>query len=164
MPTHKTFFGRIFGTAWDSIKTFFSNTFANANHDLLEVAIVITNVVKNALSSNTAQFLVDLTKTNLDNEILAIANKNLAILLGDEILLQGVKDATTTDEIQAVFQKVLDSFGTMTDSQKEKLYTSLAADVYKLYLEVKSGQKITFGEAALLVESAYQEWLSTQQK
>jgi|SRR6185312_689246 len=159
---HKTFFGKIFGNAWDSVKAFFKKAFEDADHDLLEVVIKITNVVKIALSSGTAQFLVDLTKTDLDNKVLDIANKYLAILLADEIMLQGLKEATTQEEIQAIFSKVLDSFGQMTDDQKAKFYTSLAADLYKLYQEIKSGKKITFGEAALLVESAYQEWLNSK--
>lgn len=162
MNTHKTFFGKIFGTAWDSIKGMFQKTIEAANHDFLQAAILVTNVVKTALSSGAAQFLVDLTKTDIDNKLLATANQYLPVLLADEIMLQGITTASTEEEVQAAYGKVLDSFGKMSDSKKEEFYTSLAANIYKVYQEIESGKKITFGEAALLVETAYQEWLNSK--
>lgn len=158
---HKTFFGKIFGSVWDSIKGVFQKQWDEANHDLLETAVKITNVVKIALASDTANFLVDLTKTDLDNEALAIANKWLPVVLADEMMLQGINSASTQDEVQAAFGKVLDSFGKFTTDQKEKFYTSVAATIYKVYNEIKGGQKITFGEAAKLVETAFEEWLQS---
>lgn len=162
MREHKTFFGKIFGVAWDSIKSFFQKKFEEADHNLLETAIKITNVIKIALASGTANFLVSLTRTDLDNKILAIANQYLPLILADEIMLHGITIASTEEEVKAAFGKVLDSFGNMSTDKKEEFYTSIAANIYKLYQEIKSGKKITFGEAALLVEAAYQEWLNSK--
>lgn len=158
---HKTFFGKIFGSAWDSIKSVFQKQWDAADHNLLEFAIKVTNVLKIACQSGTATFLTDLTKTDLDNEALAIANKWLPVVLADEIMLQGINSASSQEDVQAAFGKVLDSFGKFTSDQKEKFYTSVAAQIYKVAVEVKSGQKITFGEAAKLVESAFEQWLQS---
>ena len=158
---HKTFFGKTIGTVWDSISGFFKKQWDDADHNALEAVIKITNVLKIACQSQTATFLTDLTKTDLDNEALAIANKWLPVVLADELMLQGINSASTQDEVQAVFGKVLDSFGKFTSDQKEKFYTSVAATMYKVYQEIKSGQKITFGQAASLVEKAFEEWIAS---
>ena len=162
MRDHTTFFGRIFGTAWDSVISFFKKKFKDADHGLLEVAITVTNVVKQVLSSGAANFLVSLTPTDIDDKLLATLNKQLPIILANEIMIQGINQASTEEEVKSVFSKVLDSFGLMTDADKEQFYTSIAAKIYIVFQELKSGKKISFGEAALLVESAYQEWLNSK--
>lgn len=158
---HKTFFGKIFGSVWDSISGFFKKQWDAADHNGLELAIKLTNFVKICCQSQEANFLVSITKTGLDDAALAFAKKWLPSVLADLLLIQGINTASSEADIQVAFGKVLDSFGKFTTDQKERFYTSVAATIYKLYLEVQSGQKITFGEAAKLVQTAFEEWLAS---
>lgn len=162
MSTHKTFFGKIFGTAWDSIKSFFSKAWDNADHNLLEFAVQVTQKLKDGLQSGVVQAIVDATPTVLDNNILQAVNAFLPKLLADELLLKDIKDTSTAADVQAAAKEILDSFGGLSDQKKEQFYTSVSAKIYVLVMQIQHNQHITFGQAAQLVESAYQEWKSNQ--
>lgn len=161
---HRTFFGKIFGSAWDSIKSFFSKAWDDADHNLLEFAVVVTQALKNDLQSGVVKFIVDATPTELDNNILQAVNAFLPKLLADELLIKDVKDSSTEADAQEVAKKIVDSFGGLSSDKKEEFYTSVAAKIYVLAMQVKAGAHITFGQAAQLVESAYQEWENSQDK
>ncbi len=156
--THKTFFGKIFGNAWDSIKAFFNKVFQDADHNLLEAAIIITQGVKAALSSGVVADFVKLTPTKVDDDLLAIANQNLPKILASEILLKTLNKDNSEADDQAIITQVVNVFGGLSDAGKEELFTSIAAKVYVLLQQIKSGKKVTFGQAALLVESAWEQY------
>jgi hypothetical protein len=155
---HRTFFGKIFGTAWDSIKGFFSKAWDAADHDLLEFAVQVTQALKDGLQSGVVKAIVDATPTVLDENILQAVNNFLPKLLADELLLKDIHDNSTEADTQDVAKKILDSFGGLSDEKKEEFYTSTSAKIYALAVKIKHGEHITFGQAAQLVESAYQEW------
>lgn len=162
MREHKTFLGKTIGVAFDAFKGIFVRAYDAADHDLFGAIITVTNVVKNALNSSVANLLVNLTKTDVDNQVLKIANDWLAKILADELMLKGLTNASTPEEVQATFEKVFETFGTLTPEKKEKFYTSIAAELLMIAEEIKSGKKITFGEAAKDVEIAYQAWLASK--
>lgn len=143
---------------WLSVK----KLFFNIDKNLLNASIKITQVVKLCVNSGIPDIIASLTPTGLDDNILVLAKKNLPIILADQILLQGITDTSTEAEIQVVFQKVVDSFGKMNDNQKEKFYTSVASELLKMFQYVKSGKKLTFGQAAIFAEEAYQAWLNSK--
>lgn len=162
---HKTFFGKIFGSAWDSIKGFFNKLFKEADHDLLQTAIIITEGLKAALQTGVIRTFVQLTPTKVDDNLLQIANDNLPKLLASEQLLQVLKTGATEADAEVILTTIVDNFGGLSDKGKEELYTSIAAKFYVLVMEIKNGKKITFGKAALLIESAweeYQQWKNSK--
>lgn len=154
MSKHKTFFGKIFGWIGD--------LFHNANKDLLQAAIDITNTIKAALNSGIVDFITGLIPGTLDDSIVAALRTQLPVLLADELLVQSVGTPATEADAQLLATKLVDSFGLMTDAKKEKLYTSIAADIYIFLQNHLHGEKVTFGEAASLAESMYQAWLAEQ--
>lgn len=157
MREHKTFFGKIFGTAWDSVKVFFNKLFEEADHDLLQVCILLTEGIKAGLKSGVVTSFVNLTPTKVDDKLLAIANENLPKLLASEQLLQMLNANTTEADTETILKKIVDNFGGLSDKGKEELYTSIAAKFYALVMGLK-GKKITFGQSVLLIESAWEEY------
>lgn len=154
MAKHHTFFGILFGWIGD--------LFHSANEGFLKAAVTITQAIKDALNSGVINFLTSIIPGDLDNKIVEILRKQVPILLADELLIQGINDASTEADIQALAVKVVDSFGGLSDARKEKFYTSVAAQIYIFLKQHEDGHHITFGEAASLVESAYRSWLSAK--
>lgn len=148
--THKTFFGKLFGWVGDLLH--------NANKDYLQAAVDVTNAVKNFVNSGVATVLTAIIPTTIDDTIVATLKDKLPIILADELALQGLKADTTEEEAKATAQKILDSFGGLPDAKKEEFFTSIAARIYVEVQAIKAGTKVTFGEAALLVESFYQQY------
>jgi hypothetical protein len=155
---HKTFFGKIFGTAWDSIKSFFGKAWDAADHNLLEFAVTVTQALKDGLESGIVKAFVDATPTELDETVLRAMNVYVPKLLAAELLIKDVDENSTEADAQDVAKKILDSFGGLSSERKEEFYTKVSAKIYVMAMQIKHGQHITFGQAAQLVESAYQEW------
>lgn len=156
MAKHKTFFGKIFGWIGD--------LFHSANEGFLKAAITITQTVKNALNSGVFDFITSLIPGDLDNKIVAILRAKVPILLADELMIQGIKEGASEEEIKALAVKVVDSFGGLSDAKKEQFYTSLAAQIYIFLKQHQNGEHITFGEGAALVESGYRSWQASQEQ
>ena len=154
MAKHKTFFGKIFGWIGD--------IFNNAKQDLLQVAIDVTNEVKNALNSGITDFITKLIPGTVDDKIVQVLKDKLPILLADELLIQQAGKATTEADAQDIAEKLLDSFGGLSDEKKEKFFTSIAAEIYIFLMKHVHGEKVTFGEAASLAESMYQTYLESK--
>lgn len=155
MSKHKTFFGKIFGWIGD--------LFHSANEGFLKAAITVTEAVKNALNSGIVDFLTAIIPGDVDNKLVKILRAKVPVLLADELLIQGITDGSTEEEIQALAAKVVDSFGGLSEAKKEKLYTSLAAQIYIFLKKHQDKHHVTFGEAAALVESGYRSWLESKE-
>lgn len=154
-----TFFEKLFAFKFKWL----GNLIHSANGSFLQTAIDITNVVKNALQSKLIDFLTSVIPGTVDDKIVAILRANVPILLADELLLQQVGAPATEADAQALATKLVDAFGTLNDAAKEKFYTSIAAEIYIFLQQHQNGVKITFGQAATLAESFYQDWLQEQQ-
>lgn len=151
----KTFFGLLLKNAWNSIRGFFKRLFEDADHNLLEFAISLTTIAKNALQSKALDLLTGLTSTKVDDAILKLAREKVLLLLAAELIVHGLDAASTKEDVEAVATKITDVFEGLSDKDKGKLYTSLAAELYILFMDVKNGKTVTFGSAAALVEAAY---------
>jgi hypothetical protein len=158
MAKHHTFFGKVFGSLWDIIK----KPFDNANHPFLEIAINITNLVKDALNSGIVSTITTLIPGALDDKIVEILKEKLPILLADELLIQAAGTPTNQTDAEALAKQLVDSFGGLADDRKERFYTSLAADIYIFLQQHEHGEKVTFGEAAAFVEVAYKAYLQSK--
>lgn len=155
---HKTLMGKIFGTAWDAIKS----VFTAADKTLLKLAISITNAVKDALNSGITDFITKLIPGDLDDKIVEILRAKLPVLLADELLIEAAGEITTEEQARELGIKLVDSFGGLSDEKKERLYTSLAAEIYIFLQKHAHGEKVTFGEGAALAESMYRSWLESK--
>jgi hypothetical protein len=159
MSTHKTFFGKLlagdFNGAFGDLKAWLKGIWKDADHNVLKTAIQVTTAVKDALESKLVTSIIAFTTTKIDDDVSAFLHKNIVVLLADELLIQGITPDSTEEEVQAVAQKIVDSFGGMADKDKQQLFTSVAANAYRLWQDVKQGKHITFGAAAALVEGAY---------
>ena len=150
MSKHKTFFGKLFGWIGD--------IFHDADKNLLQAAVKITEIVKSALNSHVADFATSLTSTKIDDKLLAIAREKITFILAKEMLVLNASKPATEDEAQDLAKKIIDGFGVLSDDDKAELYTKLAAKLY-IFFKEHEGKKVTFGEAAALAESAYQTWI-----
>lgn len=155
---HKTFFGKIFGSLWDFIKS----PFDNADHTLLEIAIVVTNKVKNFLNSGVVDILTSVIPGNIDDTLVEILKKKVPIILADQLALKSLSDPNV--DPKDVAKELIDTFGGIPDEKKEKFYTTVAAEVFIFLQQHKNGEKITFGQAAAFVETAYQAWKASNKE
>lgn len=162
MKQHKTFFGKIFGTAWDSIKGFFSDLFEKADHDILQFVILATNEIKQGLQTGIIPVIVGMTETTKDDDLLAIANENLDKVIADAAILSGLSPTSTAEDFKAIAAKVLASFGVMADDTKAQLYTTISAKLYILYMKKKHNVDVSFGKAASLAEAGWQEFQASK--
>ena len=154
---HSTFFGKIFGPIWDAIK----KKFEDANKPFLEIAVNLTNIVKDALNSGAVDLLTTVIPGVTDDNIVALLRKILPTILADLLLLQASGVPATQEDSEKLAQQFIDSFGGFNDGRKERFYTELAAMI-NMFLNANEGKKVTFGASAQLVETAYQAWKESQ--
>lgn len=156
---HKTFFGKLlagdFTGAWQDIKNFVKKIWEDADHKAIDASITITEFIKNALDNSEVNILVALTPTKTDDEVLAFMKENAVKVLSNEMLLKEITPESSADEIQQTLNKIIDTYGGLNDEDKQQLFTSIAANLYRLYLDIKAGKKVTFGTSAVLVESGF---------
>jgi hypothetical protein len=155
---HHTFLGKIFGSAWDWVK----EKLAKADDKLLDVAIHITNLVKDALNSGVVDIITAAIPGTLDDKLVAIVREKIPLILSKELLLKAVGTPATEEEAKALTEELLAGFGVLSDADKAEFYTTVAAKVYMFLHEHEHGEKVTFGEAASLAEDMYQAWLKSQ--
>jgi hypothetical protein len=153
-----SFFSKLFAFRFQWV----AKLFHNSRKNFLQAAIDITNVVKTAVNSKIVDFITSVIPGTVDNSIVAILRDQVPKILADELLIQATGAPATEADAQALAQKLIDSFGSLSDVNKEKFFTSVAAKIYIFLQAHDNGQKVTFGEAATLAESFYQEWLADQ--
>ena len=154
MSTHHTFFGKLFGWIGD--------LFHNANKNLLQIAIDVTNAAKVALNSGLFDLAAVLIPGTADDAILAALKSKVPVILADELLVQSAGTMTSEADAETLAKKLVDSFGGLTDAKKEKLYTTVAAEIYIFLQQHLHGEKVTFGEGASLAESMYRAWVDSK--
>lgn len=144
--------------------TWFKNIFKNVKKHGAQVAITITEQVKDALNTGAAGFIAltvdNLANTHLAENVLSILRTNIPKLLAVELAVQGLPDNPTKEDILKFETDVINAFGKM--DKKSKFYTTFAADVYgivKETLETTPDKKPTFAELVAAVEKAYERYL-----
>lgn len=155
MAKHKTFFGKIFGWIGD--------IFQKANKAFLQAAVEVTSKIKDALNLGVVDLITSVIPGTLDDKVVAFLRQKLPVLLAKELLLQNVGTPATEEEAQALAKNLIEGFGVLTDEDKEQFYTTIAAKIYIFLKAHEKGEKVTFGEAAALVESAYKSWLQLKE-
>jgi len=148
--------------------TWFKNIFKNVIKHADQVAITVTEEIKNALNTGAAGFLAglidQLTKSHIAENILKFLKDNITKVLAAELAVQGIPDNATPDDILKFETDVINAFGKIDN--KSKLYTTLAAQIYGLIdttLKTTPETPPTFAEWVRVVESAYQDYLQDKQ-
>ncbi len=141
--------GQILKNTWLWITGRYKNL---TSKDNLDAAIETVNIIKSLAYSKVAGWLVALTSTNIDNKILAIIQDKAPKAIAALLLLKGLGDKPSKQDIEFVIESFLKTIND-NQSDRERLLTSLSAEIL---IALEDG-KITFGEAAAIVEKHYQE-------
>jgi hypothetical protein len=132
--------------------------FHKANKEFIDSAITITNTVKTLLSSPVTDWAVQLTSTPVDDKILAWARVKLPLILAAELGFKDLNADSSAEAVQAFMVQAIGIFGGLSDAQKEELWTSIAAQIYKQLEADLADKTISFGEAASLIETGWKAW------
>ena len=145
---------------WNWLKKAFHSLGEFFSQHVAPMAVTVTNVIKHALDSGELGFIakiVDgLTGAKVGSEIIGVIKLALPKVLAFELAIQGLPTNPTEADIEAFEQRVLDAF--QVHFQKDKVYTTLTAQII---LEVKAllgDGKISFAEAVQLAEDIYQKY------
>lgn len=133
--------------------------FKHITQDLDKVAISVTQQIKNAAESNAAGFIAKtidgLRGTGIAEEVLGIVKLATSKALAIELAIAMPAGDVTTDEFLAWEQKVLDAIGVHKD--KSVIWTRVSATVIRdVQAFTQDGSAVTFAEAVIIAENAYQ--------
>lgn len=147
------------------IGAFLKKVFTSGLKDADKIAIAVTEGFKTALLDGALGFVADildgLTKSQIPTQIVNLIQANIYKVLAVELAIEGLPDNPTQAQIQAFEEVVLNAFGLVSD--KSKLYTTLAAQIYGIIqAQVNSGTKFTFAQLVVDVEQAYQDYVNDQ--
>jgi hypothetical protein len=144
----------------------FAKEFSSTVQDADKIAIAITEATKQALNDGVLNFVAEivdgLTKSGVAEEIVTLVSAHIYQVLAVELAIQGLPANPTPADILTFEQAVLKAFGVTSD--KSKLYTQLAAQIYGLIqAQVNAHLSFTFADLVKAVEAAYQDYLQDQQ-
>lgn len=144
------------------------NIFENAQKDLLKAAVIVTQYIKPILDSPVSSVVLSIadavTKSQIPTEIADDVKKAIPVFLAEETLLTSITPDMTEQQVNDIMEKMVQQWPNISDQKKAEIYTTLSAKIYILIIQLSKGEKITFGEAASLVESAYKTWLNASSK
>lgn len=129
------------------------------------IAVVVVERAKQVLESPVAQgvihFVDDLIGSDVPEEVAKIAElalaKTLALLTGLQLTPVIVNNP---DQLKSWILEMLSIVKKRTD--KDVVYSTLAADIYREIIAANSDGQVTFAEAVSIVEDAYKEWKKSQ--
>jgi hypothetical protein len=132
---------------------------AKAKDGLAKASVVILDDIKPVLDGSAADIIASIldavTKSKLPDTILEQLRKWVPVFLTANGIIQTLTPDSTEAEIEAELNKLVGLFPTWTPAQKAQYFTSVAANIYILLHGLDNGEKITFGEAAAIVEEFY---------
>lgn len=148
------------------IWTWLKKAFKHIKDDADKVAISITQNIKEALDSGLVGFLADIIDkefhSHVATDVVGVLKLQIPRILAAELAVQGLPDNPTEQDILDFENRILEAFG--IHSQKSKLYTVLASQVYQnIKALVDSDNQISFAEAVKLIEKCYQDYLKDEE-
>jgi hypothetical protein len=152
------------GRVWAWIK----KAFTTVVKDLAPVAVTATELLKSAIDSGAANFLVkildDLTHSHIPDDVVAVLNKALPKILAVELAITQLPDTPSEDDILAFEAKVMLAWGLYDN--KSRLYSTLAAQIYGILqatYQTTPDVPPTWAEWIKAVEAAWQDYLNDKQ-
>lgn len=144
-----------------SVFNWFKKTFIDHTKSAASVAVTITEAIKTLLSNPIAHFLEEVvdsvTHTTIASNIAALINAAIPKILAIELGIEGLPDNPTPEQILAFENQILQAFSVAPG--KDRLYTTLAAQIYGIIQANLSSGKTTFADWVVAVETAYQDYL-----
>ncbi len=148
------------------IGEFIARLFASAEKVVLEGTVLLVKEIEPILQSGEADILAQIADkvlgSQLPTEILAEVKVAVPVFLAEEAFITGITPTSTEAQVEAVLTQMVAAFPNLSVQQRGQLLTTLAAKIYVLVMDIKHGVKVTFGQAASLVEAGYQAWKSEQ--
>lgn len=114
-----------------------------------ELAVKVTNALKEAVEHPAADFLVNLTKTDLDNKALAILRKVLTVVVKKVAVVHGVVSGSE-DENEAI-RKLVEHIRSLPKDERPSYYVQFAAEVLLAY----TNGRISVAQAYYLPQLVY---------
>lgn len=151
-------------SVFTAIEKFLSKFFKSVRTDADKIAIAITEGVQDALKSGVLTGVAAVLEgifpgvKNLPTEIVAELDILIPKILASELALQGIPDNATPQDILDFENRVLTAFNVTSD--KSKLYTTLAAQVYGLLQTYQALPNPTFADRVKVVEDAYKLYVA----
>jgi hypothetical protein len=141
---------------WEKIKSLVSKQFRfiKEHSPKAEVAIAVVNAFKAAVDSPVADILVNVSKTDLDNELLEKARKILPGLLAKMALAKGIIDQATSNA--DVYAAVFAYLQKMFPEGRKGFWVEFGGE---LTVALADG-KLTFPEGTYLSQLLYNEFHS----
>lgn len=121
------------------------------SEDNIDAAIETVNTIKGLAYSGIADWLVSLTATGIDNKILAVIKDRTPKALAALLVLKTIPSNPTQVQIEGLINNFLHLINDDI-ADRQRLLTSLAAEI----LVALEDNKLTFGEAAAIIEKYYQ--------
>lgn len=149
----QSFFSKLFAFKFHWV----AKLFHASRQEFVQASVDITTVINNGLKNKLVDFITALIPGSVDNTIVDVLRKEVPLILAEELLIQDVGTVATQQDAEVLASKMIDVFGGLKDEKKQQLFTSVAARIYIFLKDHSNGEKVTFGEAAVLVEAFYQE-------
>lgn len=145
----------IFKDVW----TWLKSKFEHITQDVDKVAIAVTQQIKNAAESGAAAFIAHtidgLRGTGIAEEVLGVIKLAASKALALELAILMPSGDVTAEGFLEWEQRVLTAAGVHPD--KSALWTKVAATVLRdVQAFTQDGSAVTFAEAVIIVEDAYQ--------
>lgn len=121
--------------------------------DNVDAAYKIINTLKEASGTSLASWISSLDKTGISATILSVIKTVSPKLLSTLTIIKELPENPTQEQLEELFESVTGIVLNGTAEEKARFYTSFGAMVI---VTLEDG-KVTFGEAAALLEAYYQE-------
>lgn len=141
--------GKILQSVWMWVTGKYKNLTSDDN---IDAAITAVNTIKGLAYSGIADWLVSLTGNGIDDKILAVIKDRTPKALAALMLLKTIPSSPTQVQIEGLISNFLKLINDDV-ADRQRLLTSLAAEI----LVALEDNKLTFGEAAAIIEKYYQQ-------
>lgn len=158
-PAHENLLQKV-GDIWTKFKTWLQKETVDVAEDVAPTAVTILNALKNnyGIVADIASFI-----PGIGTNIAAVINSKGPQIIADGLTVFGGLEALanpTADNIKAEAGNIEALINGGTQTQQQKFYTSVATDLAVAIagvLDQNSAGTLTWGQAAIDVEQAYQQ-------
>lgn len=143
----------------NKLKRWFSNLWKGVKNASSKTAITITEEIQKGLKSGKINTVAQIIQTalpaagRLPEQVVKSLEVVIPKVLAVQLVLRDLPDNPTIDDLQKFSDNVLTAFGAVDD--KSRLWTTMAAEIYKSIQSHLEDKKYTFAECVIDVEKAW---------
>ena len=146
------------------LEAWFAKVFVTIEHEvsnIMPLAVSITEKLKTALESGAVDFVekaIDgfVGRPGVAEEAVGLAQLVIKKVLPIELAIQGIPTNPSPEDVSKFAQQVISSFTTLTT--KDKLYTNLAAQIYRDIQAQKNLPITPWAKAIAVIEEGYTQY------